>query len=103
MEIDIVEKHDNLLLERTEFRLLAKHPKTGTPKRKELRDALSEALEVKKGVLVIDSIESEFGREETRIFAKLYKDIDKARAVENDHILKRNGLYQEKKKKEEGS
>ena len=101
MEIDVLEKHDNLLLERTEFRLLAKHPKTGTPKRKELKDALSEALDVKKGVLVIDTIDSEFGKEETRIYAKLYKDIEKARAVENEYILKRNGLFQEKKK--EGS
>ncbi len=100
MEIDIVEKHDNLLLERTEFRLLAKHPKGATPKRKELKDALSEALDVKKGVLVIDTIESEFGREQTKIFAKLYKNIEKARTIEEDHILKRNGLFEEKKKAE---
>ncbi len=100
MEIDIVEKHDNLLLERTEFRLLAKHPKSATPKRKELKDALSEALDVKKGVLVIDTIESEFGREQTKIFAKLYKNIEKARTIEEDHILKRNGLFEEKKKAE---
>ena len=100
MEIDILEKHDNLLLERTEFRLLAKHPKGATPKRKELKDALSEALDVKKGVLVIDTIESEFGREQTKIFAKLYKNIEKARTIEEDHILKRNGLFEEKKKAE---
>jgi small subunit ribosomal protein S24e len=102
MDIDIIEKHDNLLLERTEVRLLAKHPKEATPKRKELKDAITEALGISKEIIVIDLIESEFGKEQTKVFAKVYKDVDTARKIENDHILKRNHLYQEKKK-EEGS
>ncbi len=102
MEIEVTEKHDNLLLERTEVRLVAKHPKEATPKRKELKDAIMESLDVKKGVLVIDSMNSEFGKNQTEVFLKVYANADKARAVENVHILKRNGLYQEKKK-EEGS
>ena len=60
MEIDIIEKHDNLLLERTEVRLIAKHPKESTPSRKVLKDSIVEALGLKKEVLVIDTIDSEF-------------------------------------------
>ena len=102
MDIEVTEKHDNLLLERTEVRLIARHPKEATPKRKELKDAIMESLDVKKGVLVIDSMDSEFGKNQTLVFLKVYANADKARAVENEHILKRNSLYQGKKK-EEGS
>jgi ribosomal protein S24E len=100
MEIEVTEKHDNLLLERTEVRLIARHSKEATPKRKELKDAIMEALDVKKGVLVIDTMNSEFGRNQTMVFLKVYANVEKARAVENDHVLKRNGLYEEKKKAE---
>ncbi len=100
MEIEVTEKHDNLLLERTEVRLIVKHPKEATPKRKEVRDAIVETLDVKKGVLVIDSMEPEFGKNQTQIFLKVYANVEKARAIENDHILKRNGLFEEKKKAE---
>ncbi len=103
MDIEILEKHDNLLLERTEVRLLAKHPKEATPKRKELKEAITEALGISKETIVIDVVESEFGKGETKIYAKVYNKVEIARKIENDHILKRNSLYEGKKKKEEGS
>ena len=102
MEIDIVEKHDNLLLERTEVKARVKHQKTATPSRKELKEALKEGLGLKKDVLVVDSLENHFGKDETYIFAKVYKTIEQARAIEADHILKRNGLWEEPKKRTEG-
>ena len=101
MEIEIIEKHDNLLLERTDVRVVAKHQKEATPKRKELKDAITEELGLKKEILVIDTIKSDFGKEETKVFAKVYKDLKNARSVEAEHVLKRNGLQEEKKKKEE--
>ena len=100
MDIEIIEKHDNLLLERTEVRLLAKHPKEPTPKRKELKEAIIEALGLAKETLVIDKVKSEFGKEETKIYAKVYKKVEIARKIENDHILKKNALFEEKKKGE---
>jgi ribosomal protein S24E len=101
MEIDIVEKHDNILLERTEVKAKVKHTKESTPSRKDLSAALKETLQLKKEVLVVDSLVSHFGRDETEIFAKVYKTAEKARAVEAEHILKRNNLWEEPKKKEE--
>ncbi|OYT45359.1 hypothetical protein B6U90_03530 [Thermoplasmatales archaeon ex4484_6] len=100
MEIEIIEKNDNLLLERTEVRLIAKHPNEPTPRRKELKEALTEALESKKGIIVIDTMEPEFGRNETKVFVKVYGSIDTARKIESEYILKRNGLFEEKKKAE---
>ncbi|MGA1872294.1 MAG: 30S ribosomal protein S24e [Thermoplasmatota archaeon] len=101
MEIDILEKHDNLLLERTEVKVKVKHTKEATPSRKEISAALKETLGLKKEVLVVDSMVSRFGRDETELFAKVYKTIEKARSVESNHILKRNGLWEQPQKKEE--
>jgi len=101
MEIEVIDRRDNILLERTEVHLVAKHPKTSTPSRKEIKEAVAEVLGLKKETLVIDYIDGEFGKEESRIYVKLYKDVEKARSVEEDHILKRNGLLIEKKKKEQ--
>ena len=101
MEIDIVEKHDNILLERTEVKVMVKHTKESTPSRKEISAAIKESLALKNEVLVVDSLETHFGRDESKVFAKVYKDIEKARAVEAQHILKRNNLWQEPKKKKE--
>jgi ribosomal protein S24E len=63
MEIDIVRKNDNLLLERTEVDFTVKHSKESTPSRKDLSEALREELMLKKEILVVDSFGSEFGRE----------------------------------------
>lgn len=100
MEIDILEKHDNILLERTELKIKVKHAKGSTPSRKDLSSALSEVLGLKKEVLVVDSMVNRFGRDETELMARVYKNVEKARSVEEDHILKRNGLWEEPKKKD---
>ncbi len=100
MEIEILEKSDNVLLERTEIKAKVKHPKEATPARKALSDALKEALGLKKEVLVVDNVGSSFGKNESMLFAKVYKKAETARKVEAKHVLKRNGLWQEPKKKE---
>ncbi|MFW3145428.1 MAG: 30S ribosomal protein S24e [Thermoplasmatota archaeon] len=102
MEIDVLEKHDNLLLERTEVKARIKHPKETTPGRKALSDAMRENLGLKKEVVIVDSMETHFGKDETMIFVKVYKSIEKAREIEAVHMLKRNGLWEEPKKKKEG-
>jgi len=96
MEIEILEKKDNLLLDRTEYRFLIDHPNEATPKRKDLKDLLKVALDVKKGVLVIDNVTSEFGKGSSRGFAKVYKTEEAAKKVESDHILIRNNLMEKK-------
>lgn len=101
MEIEIVEKSDNVLLERTEVKAKATHNKESTPARKAVSEALKETLGLKKEVLVVDTVDSSFGKSVSMVFAKVYKNMETARKVEADHVLKRNGLWQEPKKKEE--
>lgn len=98
MEIDIVRKNDNTLLERTEVDFTVKHTKEKTPSRKDLSEALREALMLKKEILVVDSFGSEFGKGASKGKARIYKDLEQAKKVEDDYLLKRNNLAQEEKK-----
>ena len=99
MDMEIVGKKDNSLLERTEVDFLVKHENESTPSRKQVREALGVVLNVGKSILIVDSFSSEFGRGTSKGTAKVYKDLERAKKVEDDHILLRNGLVEKKKKK----
>ena len=98
MEIEITKKTDNLLLERTEVEFKVRHQGESTPTRKMVKETLSEVLGIKKDVVVVNSYNTQFGKGESVGFANVYKNVDKAKSVEEDHILKRNKLFEEKKK-----
>ncbi len=99
MDIEIVGRKDNSLLERTDVDFLVKHENESTPSRKQVREALGVALNVGKSILVVDSFASEFGRGTSKGTAKVYKDLERAKKVEDDHIMIRNGLMEKPKKK----
>ncbi len=92
MEIEIVSKNENQLLERTEVRFKATHSKEGTPQRDAVRDKIASLLKVPKDRVVVDSMKSEFGRMETVGYAKAYKSKEAAMKYERKHILIRNKL-----------
>ena len=92
MDLEIVSKNENQLLERTEVRFKATHAKEGTPQRETVRDKLASLLKVPKERVVVDSMKSEFGRMETVGYAKVYKTKEAASKYEREHILVRNKL-----------
>jgi small subunit ribosomal protein S24e len=83
MEIEIVSKNENQLLERLELKFKALHPNEGTPNREER--------------VVVDWMRSEFGRNETVGYAKAYKTKDAAMKYEREHVLVRNKLKEKVK------
>jgi small subunit ribosomal protein S24e len=92
MDVEIVSKNENELLERTEVRFKAAHLNEGTPQRDAVRDKLASLLKVPKDRVVVDSMQSEFGKMETFGYAKVYKTKDAAIKYEREHILIRNKL-----------
>lgn len=96
MEIEIVEKKENGLLERVEVTFKASHEKEGTPQREAVRDKLSALLKAPKDQVIVDTMTSEFGRMETVGYAKVYKSKDAAMKYEREHILVRNKLKERK-------
>jgi small subunit ribosomal protein S24e len=103
MEVEIIKKHDNSLLERTEVDFRVRHPGETTPTRDSIREALKEALKVSKETLVIDHMKGEFGKGETTGYAKVYKSAERAKYIEVEHVLVKNKLVEKKaaKKAEE--
>lgn len=92
MEVEIVSKDENKLLERTEVKFKATHVNDGTPKREDIRDKIASLMKVQKERVIVDSMQSEFGRMETYGYAKVYESKEAAMKYEREHILVRNKL-----------
>jgi len=97
MEIEIVSKNENQLLERLELKFKALHPNEGTPNREDIRDKIATMVKVAKERVVVDSMRSEFGRNETVGYAKAYKTKEAAMKYEREHVLVRNKLKEKVK------
>ncbi len=97
MEIEILNKKENPLLGRMEIRFRVTHEGAPTPKREEVRQALGKALNAPKESVVVDQLDSEFGRGQSRGYAKVYTDQDLIKKVERPHILVRNKLAEKVK------
>ncbi|UCE44734.1 MAG: 30S ribosomal protein S24e [Methanobacteriota archaeon] len=92
MDMEIISKDENKLLERIEIRFKATHAEEGTPQREDVRDKIATLLKVPKERVIVDSMRSEFGRMETVGYAKVYNTKEAAVKYEREHILVRNKL-----------
>ena len=97
MEVEIVSKKENQLLDRIEVMFKAAHPKEGTPQREAVRDKISALLKAPKERVIVDSMDSEFGKTETVGYAKVYKTKEAAMKYEREQILVRNKLKEKVK------
>ncbi len=97
MEVEVVSKKENVLLDRTEVKFKAMHPKEGTPQREAVRDKISAMLKAPKERVIVDAMDSEFGKTETFGYAKVYKTKEAAMKYEREEILVRNKLKEKVK------
>jgi small subunit ribosomal protein S24e len=97
MEIEIVSKKENELLDRTEVTFKALHPKEGTPQREVVREKLASMLKASKDRVIVDAMDSAFGKMETVGYAKVYKTKEAAMKFEREYVLIRNKLKEKVK------
>lgn len=97
MEIEIVSKKENELLDRTEVNFRAMHPMEGTPQREAVREKLATMMKATKDRVIVDSMDSEFGKMETVGYAKVYKTKEAAMKFEREYVLIRNKLKEKVK------
>ncbi|MEM3519151.1 MAG: hypothetical protein QW179_03450 [Candidatus Hadarchaeales archaeon] len=95
MNIQIVEKRENPLLERSELRLKILHDGSPTPKRMDVRKGLAAILNVPEDVIVIEKLAGLPKRCETIGVARIYASKEKMEATELKHLLSR-GMPKEK-------
>jgi small subunit ribosomal protein S24e len=100
MELEITDKRENTLLDRTEVKFTVSHPNQPTPRRENVREELSKELKVPKDRIVVDYMNSRFGLTISSGYAKIYKKKEVALEVERKHHLVRNKLIKDEKKKE---
>lgn len=91
-EIEIESEKENKLLNRRELTLRLYHSGEPTPTRKVVRSRIAELTGFNKDQIIVDSINTEFGKNEVMIKAKLYNDKKDAMKNEPDYILVRNEL-----------
>jgi len=90
VEIEIVEERDNPLLFRKEIKFVVRHEDGGTPRRSEVLKKLAAMLDVDKEVVLIHKMESEFGKRETRGYAKVYRSYEDLKDIEPDYLIERH-------------
>ena len=100
LEVEVTTRKENPLMERTELHFIISHEGERTPKRDIIREELATLLNVKKERVVVDSVKPGFGWQKAKGYAKIYSSKEKAQEFERKHILKRNHLLEETKKKE---
>ncbi|MEM2874529.1 MAG: hypothetical protein QW567_00670 [Candidatus Hadarchaeales archaeon] len=96
MKLEILEKVENRVLERTEIKFRVDHTGAPTPSRKELMAALSSALGVPEELITLERISGTHGSTSSRGSARIYPSREKLMKAEREYLLKR-GLPKEEK------
>ncbi len=97
MELRVLERRENPLMEREEVRFEVLHAGEPTPSREALRPQLASQLGADGGMLVIWRLRTHQGSSRTRGLAHLYRSEEALRRFAPKHLLRR-GV-----KKEEGA
>jgi len=101
MKIEITEKKVNPLQDRTEVKFKVDHTGEPTPTRKVVVDELSKILKAGKDTVILNNLDTTYGRGISKGYAKVYVSKEKAVELEREYLLKRNGIakHPEKEKK----
>lgn len=101
MDIQVISEKKNPLFNRREIAFKVFHDEA-TPSRKSVVDKLAATMNSKQGLVIVDSLKTEFGKRETIGYAKIYETAERAQEVERNHIVERN-TFGEKEAKPEAS
>jgi small subunit ribosomal protein S24e len=90
MDIEIVERKQNPLLEREEIRFEVAHEGEPTPTLVDIRRLLRAKVNSKDQLTVVDAVYSHFGSPVSSGSARIYKDEGRLKSTEARHILGKN-------------
>ncbi|MFC4406800.1 30S ribosomal protein S24e [Haloarchaeobius iranensis] len=91
MDIEILSEEENPMLHRTDVKFEMVHEEA-TPSRLSVRDSLAAMLNKDADEVVIRTLDTKFGMRKTVGHAKVYDTAERARDVEQDHMLDRNKI-----------
>ncbi|MCK9322691.1 MAG: 30S ribosomal protein S24e [Candidatus Methanomethylophilaceae archaeon] len=95
MKMEIVSKKENPLQQRVEIEFTLEHLGESTPVRNAVAEEIAKKFKTKRECVVVDTIESVYGIGKSKGYAKVYDSKKCALAIENEYLLKRNGILAE--------
>lgn len=90
MEINVNEKIENPLLNRTEIHFDCTYQGEATPKVMEVKNRLVATLDVDKKLLVVHNLKPSYGEGKATGYAKLYDSEESLNKIEREHVVKKN-------------
>jgi small subunit ribosomal protein S24e len=90
MEINVNEKIENPLLNRTEIRFDCTYQGDATPKVLDVKNRLVATLNVDKNLLVVHNLKPSYGEGKAHGYAKLYDSEENLNKIERDHVVVKN-------------
>lgn len=101
MEIEIKDKIENPLLNRTEVHFDCIYQGEATPKTLDVKNKLVAILDADKNLLVVDKVLPKFGEGKADGYAKIYDNEENLNKIETKHVLAKNQEPQEGEEAEE--
>ena len=89
MDIKVIEERDNPILGRREVTFRVEHDGP-TPSRNSIIEKIAATMNSKPGLVIVDHMNSEFGKRETVGYAKIYASEERVSEVERPHVIQRN-------------
>lgn len=90
MEINIIQKTENPLLDRTEIEFDCTYQGDSTPKIMDVKNKLVAVLDADKTLLVVDVLKPQFGEGKAVGYAKVYDSAESLTSIERKHVLEKN-------------
>ena len=100
MEINVTQKTENPLLDRTEIQFDCTYQGESTPKVLEVKNRLVAVLDVDKNLLVVDKLKPQFGEGTAKGYAKLYDSTQSLSKIEREHVILKNQAPQKEENEE---
>lgn len=101
MEVNIIEKNENPLLNRTEIDFVCLYQGEATPRILDVKSKLVALLDADKELLVVDKIQPFFGEGRARGYAKIYDSKESLTEIETKHVLEKNKVSAPENEEEE--
>ena len=89
MQIEVIKEENNKLLNRKQLQIKIQY-EAATPARKEVRDKVAADFKIEPERVIIDNMQTAFGKKEATVYVKIYESAEAALQIEQEHILKRN-------------
>ena len=91
MVATVLKEFYNPLVGKRKLYLVINHPNQSTPMRFSVRMAIANAYGVDMKRVYVKSIQSEYGKAESKTIANIYDTVDRALKFESKYIIDRNG------------